>query len=374
LQVLIQKVTAGLNDYDAMNPAKAVETFVDGLANWYIRRSRRRFWKSEDDADKQAAYATLYECLVTLSKLLAPFMPFLTEAMYQNLVRSVEASPDTLQKLGCIGAKAPESVHHCTWPQADLARIDEELIADTRLVREVVSLGRAARQKAKMKVRQPLPQVLVRVKTPAERAALERLSDQVLDELNVKSLTFVSDDSELISYQVKPAFSLLGPKYGKLVPAIKAALEKMDPAVVARKVLGGGHVAVPLDGETLHLEPHEVEVRTIEKPGYATAEEEGYLVGVDIAVTPELEREGLARELVRHIQEARKNAGFRIADRIVTGYQASPKVAEAFAAYSSYIQQETLSVALQPGPLADAYTEHVDIEGEAVTLHLRRQS
>jgi isoleucyl-tRNA synthetase len=294
-------------------------------------------------------------------------MPFLTEAMYQNLVRSVDT-------------KAPESVHHCTWPQADLARIDEGLMADTRLVREVASLGRAARQKARLKVRQPLPQVLVRVKTPQERAALERLSDQVLDELNVKSLAFVSDDSELISYQVKPAFSLLGPKYGRLVPAIKAALERMDPAVVARKVQGGGHVAVPLDGETLHLdgetlhlEPHEVEVRTVEKPGYATAEEEGYLVGVDIAVTPELEREGLARELVRHIQEARKNAGFRIADRIVTGYQASPQVAEAFAAYGPYIQQETLSVELQPGPLADGYTEHVDIEGEAVTLHLRRQ-
>jgi len=361
LQVLIQKVTAGLDDYDAMNPAKAVEVFVDSLANWYIRRSRRRFWKTEDDADKQAAYATLYECLVTLSKLLAPFLPFLTEAMYQNLVRSVDS-------------RAPESVHHCAWPQADPALIDEGLMADIRLVREVVSLGRAARQKARLKVRQPLPQVLVRVKTPAERAALERLSDQVLDELNVKSLAFVSDDSELISYQVKPAFGLLGPKYGKLVPAIKAALEKMDPAMVAHKVLGGGRVAVPLDGETLHLESHEVEVRTLEKPGYATAEEEGYLVGVDIAVTPELEREGLARELVRHVQEARKNAGFRIDDRIVLGYQASPKVTEAFAAYGPYIQQDTLSVALQPGPLADAYTEYVDIEGEAVTLYLRRHS
>ena len=206
-----------------MTACRRLEAFVDDLSNWYVRAVRRRFWKAEDDADKQAAYGTLYACLTTLAKLLAPFTPFLTEAMYQNLVRSVDAA-------------APESVHLCDWPEADAsAGWTRTLLTEMSLLMQVVSLGRAARQKATLKVRQPLAEMLVKVKSPDEQASPRpACSDQVLDELNVKKLDFVKEDSELVTYVLRPVPSLLGPKYGKRLPAIQAALGKLDARQAAR--------------------------------------------------------------------------------------------------------------------------------------------
>jgi isoleucyl-tRNA synthetase len=360
LQTLATTMTDRLDNWDPAGAVRAAESFVDDLSNWYVRRSRRRFWKSESDADKQAAYATLYECLVTLAKLLAPFIPFVTEAMYQNLVRSLDA-------------QAPESVHHCDWPTANAALLDEALMKETRLVRQVVSLGRAARSKANLRVRQPLATMLVKVTADEERAILERLREQVLDELNVKSLDFVKEEADLVSYSVKPMFGLLGPKYGKKVQAIAAALGKLEPAVVARSKRSGNGVNVIIDGETLAILPEELDVRSSERAGFATAEEDGYLVGVSTTLTPELVQEGVAREVVRFTQDTRKEADLDIADRIVAYVQAGEKTTVAVQAFAEYAKQETLTVDLRFGPPpAGVFSAGYDFDGEKVTVGVKK--
>ena len=246
-------------------------------------------------------------------------------------------------------------------------------MTETHLIREVVSLGRAARSKANLRVRQPLATMLVKVKTDEEKTILERLQEQVLDEMNVKKLDFVKEEGELVTYAVKPAFALLGPKYGKKVGAIGAALGKLDAAVVARSKRSGKGVDVVVDGETLTILPDELDVRSSERSGYATAEEEGYLVGVSKEVTLELEQEGIAREIVRFTQDARKDAGLDIADRIVTYIQASEKVVAAVQTWADFVKQETLTVDLHAGPPpAGVFTAANDFEGEQVVIAVQK--
>jgi isoleucyl-tRNA synthetase len=220
LHQLVRGVTDRLQDFDAQAATKLVEAFVDDLSNWYVRRSRRRFWKSESDSDKLAAYATLYECLVTLTKLLAPFTPFLAEEMHQNLVRWFDPA-------------APESVHLTDWPQADASKIDALLSDETRLVMRA-SLGRAARAKAQLRVRQPVAELFVKLPTKMEEHALERLAPQVLDELNVKALRVVRDETDFLRFEVKPNLKLLGQKYGREVQDIARALSSMASPLPAR--------------------------------------------------------------------------------------------------------------------------------------------
>ena len=362
LNALIKYVDERMNDYDMTASARRIQDFVEDLSNWYVRLSRRRFWKGEKDEDKAAAYLTLYECLTTLSKVLAPFTPFLAEEMYRNLVCSVDK-------------EALESVHLCDFPTADEALIDEKLMADTRLVRKVVGLGRAARSKAGIKLRQPLSQVLVKVRSAEEQESVERLSDQVLEELNVKGLHFVADEGELVSYTVSPVPSLLGPKYGRLLPQIQAALGELDASEVARRWRAGEAIEVTVEGQTLSLEPEELNVTMTAKEGYAVAAEGEYLVGVATTLTDELIQEGLARELVRRIQIMRKSAEFRIEDHIVTYYQAGPALQAVLSAYEGYIKAETLSDELIAGsPPAEAYSEVAEIDDEEITLGIVRTS
>ena len=312
LNSLVRRVTDDLEGYDPTSSGRSIQQFVDDLSNWYVRRSRRRFWKSGADADKLAAYWTLYTCLVTLTKLLAPFTPFVAEAMYQNLVRSVDA-------------EAPESVHLAAWPQADAALVDDQLIHDTRLVMRVVSLGRAARSKAGIKVRQPLAVAAVFVHNAAQAEGLRRLGGQVLEELNVKHL------------------------------------EVIDSAEVFE-----GRKAVEHPTDLLALLPD----------GAALAEDEaGYAVGIDTAITPELADEGLARELVHRIQNMRKAAGFEIADRISLYYSDAQRLRRVFADYGDYVREETLAEEIAEGRAPDAaYVEEQMVEGEKVTFAVRRVS
>ena len=312
LNSLVRRVTDDLEGYDPTSSGRSIQQFVDDLSNWYVRRSRRRFWKSGADADKLAAYWTLYTCLVTLTKLLAPFTPFVAEAMYQNLVRSVDA-------------EAPQSVHLAAWPQADAALVDDQLIHDTRLVMRVVSLGRAARSKAGIKVRQPLAVAAVFVHNAAQAEGLRRLGGQVLEELNVKHL------------------------------------EVIDSAEVFE-----GRKAVEHPTDLLALLPD----------GAALAEDEaGYAVGIDTAITPELADEGLARELVHRIQNMRKAAGFEIADRISLYYSDAQRLRRVFADYGDYVREETLAEEIAEGRAPDAaYVEEQMVEGEKVTFAVRRVS
>ncbi len=247
LHLLVKKVTAELDAYDAFAAGRAIADFVDELSNWYVRRSRRRFWKSEADADKIAAYLTLNECLVTLCKLLAPFTPFLAEELYQNLV--AERSPE-----------APESVHLVDWPVADEALIDEDLSFRMAVARQVVNLGRAARNAAQIKTRQPI-EVAVVACGGRQRAAVESLAAVVAEELNVKALEYVDSASELVSYVVKPNYRTLGPKFGKNMPAVAAAVAALPADETGDRVGSGRSVTVTVDGQGVRVRPRRLRRR-----------------------------------------------------------------------------------------------------------------
>ncbi|MEX2225267.1 MAG: isoleucine--tRNA ligase [Dehalococcoidia bacterium] len=359
LHQLVVDVTAALDDFDALAATKRFESFVENLSNWYVRRSRRRFWKSESDTDKQAAYATLYEALLTTARLLAPFTPFLAEEMYQNLVRSFDASE-------------PQSVHLTDWPVADQSKVDRTLSDETKLVMRVASLGRAARAKAQLKVRQPVAELFVKLPTMMEEHALEHLAPQLLDELNVKDLRIIRDETDFLRFEVKPNLKALGQKYGREVQDIAKALQSMpaaDLADVARAVQDGR--TVDIAGKT--LEPDELLVNGREKEGFASASDDGVVVIVSTEMTPELEQEGLAREIVHRIQNLRKDAGFEIADRIRTYYAGDGNLRDVMERFGDYVRQETLSVALeQAPPPAAAHAETANVDGREVTLGVVR--
>lgn len=333
LHALIQEVTSALEAFDAMRVTVAINAFVDDLSNWYVRLSRRRFWRSQADDDKQSAYSTLYEVLVTLTQLLAPVLPFTTENMYQNLVCSV--FPD-----------APQSVHLCDWPTADESLIDRQLIDETDAVMKVVRLGRSARNAAGMKVRQPLATLTVKPSSKIEREAVLRNERMILDELNMKALEVIEDATGLVQHSLKPNFSLLGPKYGKLMPKIQGALSKLDLNALASKVLAGENADVVVEGETISLLPAELTIETMTPENLSCAEETGTVVAVDVALTEALIQEGMIRDLVRQIQNMRKESDFNVDDRITIEYCAEGLLAQAIVSYADYIRQETLANSL----------------------------
>jgi isoleucyl-tRNA synthetase len=360
LHNLVQQVDNDLAHYEMTRSARAIQSFVEDLSNWYVRRSRRRFWKSEADEDKAAAHHTLYECLLTLCKLLAPFQPFTAEEMYQNLVRSWDG-------------EAPESVHLCDYPQADAGLIDEQLMSDTRMVMRVVALGHAARNQAGIKVRQPLAAAIIRCRSDEEAQGLEQLAEQIRDELNVHDVRIASDDSELVEYRISAVPSLVGKKYKALFPAIKEALAKSDAKAVAQSVRAGKALHLTVQGQDVTLMPEDLQVQTSAPEGYALAEEAGYMVALSTVIDLELRLEGAGREIVRRIQTMRKEAGFRIEDSITTWYQAATGLQPVFDTWGDYIKQETLSDRLvAQSPPKDAYVETHELDGETVTLGVRR--
>jgi isoleucyl-tRNA synthetase len=358
LHQLVAQVTERLENYDAYGVTLAVEPFLDDLSNWYVRRSRRRFWKSEQDADKNAAYTTLYDVLTTLCRLLAPLVPFVTETMYQNLVRSVDPG-------------AAESVHHTDWPEDDVTLVDSPLLEQMALVRQIVALGHAARNSANIKLRQPLSRALAHVAADAETLDQE-LVGLVQEELNVKQLTLVSDASELVTYHLLPDNQLLGPRFGKRFPALRAALATQDPLATVQRLRGDGALRLDLDGEEVELTEGEVRVNEEAREGLAVASERDVTVAVDTALTPELVAEGLAREAIRRIQNSRKTAGFRLDDRIVTAYRAEGELAEAIAAWREIIAAETLSVEFAAGdPEPNMHVEECRVSGYLLRTGLR---
>lgn len=355
LQQVIDQVTAALDDYRIYVATKPVEEFLDDLSNWYVRRSRRRFWKSQVDSDKQGAYETLYEVLVTLSKLLAPFVPFVTEAMYQNLVRTVDG-------------KAPESVHHCDYPKSDSKKLELDLLEQMGAARKVVNLGHGVRGAATLKVRQPLARALV-VTPLDQRGRVKAMSEMITEELNVKELVLVADETHLVTYSLLPDNRLLGPKLGARFPKVRAALAAMDPTRAVATLRSGKNLVLEVEGERVELSPSEVLVTPQPKPGFAVQAEGEYVVALDTNVTTELKLEGLAREFVRHIQDLRKSAGFEIEDRIATYYVASETLGRAISMFGEYVRAETLSVELQPGsPPVAASIAQDEFDGEKVAL------
>jgi len=366
LDRLVRTVTDGLEEYDATNSGRAIQDFVDDLSNWYVRRSRRRFWKSESDADKLTAYQTLYEALVTLSKLLAPFTPFVAEEMYQNLVRSVDAA-------------APESVHLCAWP-VPAAQTEGEGAADAGVgfdmaaARRVVEMGRAARNAAAVKTRQPLAEVVVAL-PEAERAAVERLRDVVLDELNAKELRFVGDGGELVAYVVKPNLPVLGPRLGKQLGQVREALAAADAAALVAALRAAGAADLTLaDGTELRLAEDDLLVETGSPDGYQVEGDGARVVALKTALDDALREEGLVRELVHAVQLARKNAGLRIEDTIDLALALPDDLAAVLARHEAYVKAETLASGLACGGAAaapaGAHTETAKVEGREVGIGL----
>jgi isoleucyl-tRNA synthetase len=358
LNQVAERVADSINASDPYNGTIAAEAFLDDLSKWYVRRSRRRYWKSELDSDKNNAYATLYHVLVTFIKILAPFIPFLSEVMYQNLVRAVEP-------------KAYESVHHTAWPKTDSSAADEDLLEQMALARRVASLGLSARKNANLKTRQPLSKVLVYAGKDVLRS---ELVDIVVDELNVKQFEFVKEETTLVQYKVLPDNKILGPRFGSQFPQVRAALTAADPSRVSATIKAGLPVVLEIAGEPVELPPDTILVNTEPMPGLAVAGDKYITVGIDAILTPELKAEGLAREIVRRVQEMRKNAGFNIEDRITTCYQASEPLEHVFATWGDYIAAETLSTQLLDAlPAEGAYVEEHNLEGEALVLAVERK-
>jgi isoleucyl-tRNA synthetase len=305
------------------------------------------------------AYAILYHVLVKLTKLLAPLTPFVTEMMYQNLVRAVQPT-------------AYDSVHHCDWPEVDTAAVQSTLLDQMALTRQVTSLGLGARSTVNLKVRQPLAKALVHVRDGQETLS-EAFTAIVADELNVKALAFVADEATLLRFEVLPNSKLLGPRFGAQFPRVRAALSALDPAAVVHQVQAGLPVVVTMDGEDIALTPEEVLIRTHPAAGLAVATEKGVTVAVDTVVTPALRTEGLARELVRRLQVMRKDAGFNIEDRIITYCLAAGDLAEAVTTWAEYIKAETLSLDLVTAAAPpESYCETHTIEGMTIILGVQR--
>jgi isoleucyl-tRNA synthetase len=360
LNQVMARVTVCMDNYDPYGATLILEPLLDDLTNWYVRRSRRRFWKSEHDADKDAAYATLYDLLVTLSKMLAPLVPFVTEVMYQNLVRSFDGD-------------ACESVHHCAWPAADEGAVDQDLLDRMALAMQVASLGRSARSTSGVKLRQPLSRA--RIYAGKRAVDLGDLAELVTDELNVKTLEFVDSEAELVQYQVGLLPSVLGPKHGKRFPLLRKAVAAMDAEPLVKRLQAGLGVSVELDdGAVVELLPEEAEVRLQGREGYALAEEKGIVVAVDVTVSAELAREGMARDVVRRVQTLRKEADFQLNDRIVTYYDAGEELNIVMVEWGDYIRAETLSLDLVAGPMPPEVAKQgsFKLEGSPLTLGVRK--
>jgi len=355
------RCTEALQDSDAYTATMTIEVLLDDLTNWYVRRSRRRFWKSEHDADKHTAYVTLYYVLVRLIKLLAPFTPFVTEAMYQNLVYAVQ--PD-----------AYESVHHCQWPVADEAVIDQNLLDQMALARQIASLGLGARGSVNIKVRQPLAKVLAYVEGARNKLS-DALVEIVADEVNVKALELVQDEGLLVTYRLVADGKVLGKKFGGKFPKVRAALAEADALAAVRQIRAGLPVQVNVEGEMVELAPEEIIVNTQPAEGLAVAAEKGITVAIDAVVTPELRAEGLVRDIVRQIQTMRKEANYQLDQRIVVGlFGLSDELRSDVALFDRYLCDETLCVDLRYQGEAEAWDQRASVKlgGATIEIAVRR--
>ena len=353
LNTLIGHVEAYLDDLKMTEAGREMQDFMDDLSNWYVRRCRERYWGKDMTADKEAAYMTLYTVLKTMALISAPFTPFMSETMYQNMVRTVDKS-------------APESIHLCDWPHKDESFIDPELEANMAAVLEIVVLGRSARNAANIKNRQPVASMYVQGK-----ALPDMYVSIIADELNVKEVRFVDDASSFISYRVKPQLKTLGPRYGKLLPKINQYLagEGVGNAVVAAHNRGESY-NFDIDGTEISLAAEDVLVSTEENAGFVTVTEHDLSVVLDTNLTPELIEEGFVREIVSKVQTMRKEAGFEVTDHIVLSHHGNSLIESIFAKHGAEIAADTLADSIKLG--SAGYVKDWDINGESVTLGVEK--
>ena len=366
LRQTIREMTEGYKSYVPVEIAEPAEAFLDDLSNWYVRRSRRRFWatRGQDqavDSDKEAAYQTLYLVLVNFAKLLAPVVPFMTEAMYQNLVRAADEH-------------APESVHHCLWPKAESLSAPEQVLVDSMaVVRQAATLGHSVRAAGNLKVRQPLARAVIAA-DPRRRRELKELLGLLAEELNVKTVDFVEQESKLVQYKLLPLNRVLGPKFGKRFPLVRRALARLSGSETVAQLKAGHALHLPLDnGDEVTVAPEEVLIQTHAREGFGVAGEKGLVVALDTVLTPSLVQEGLAREVIRRIQDLRKRAGYALSDRIKVTYHADEALDAAIRAFHGLISLEVLADALESVelPTGDLTLEDT-IAGHAITLAVQK--
>ncbi|MEA2382145.1 MAG: isoleucyl-tRNA synthetase, partial [Solirubrobacteraceae bacterium] len=347
LSATVSEVTERLEAFDATTAGRSIAAFVDDVSNWYVRRSRRRFW----DGDA-AAFATLEHCLVTVAQLLAPFTPFVADEIYDNLDGT------------------EPSVHLTDWPQPE--ERDHGLEGAMAVARETVRLGLSARAGAKVKLRQPLHEAVI-VAAGRERDAIERLGDVVRDELNVKTLRFVQQADELGSYEVKPNYRTLGPRFGKAMPQVAAAIEALDPAHVAAALREGRTLGVVIDGHDHELTADDLVLAMTPLDGYQLEREGSHAVALELALDDELRREGLAREVVHAVQNARKAAGLAVEDRISLTLGGDEELLDAARAHEPYVTGETLATRVEYAGENGA-EQHATIEGLELRIAVVRSS
>ena len=353
LNTLMGRVEAYLDELKMTEAGREMQDFMDDLSNWYVRRCRERYWGKDMTADKEAAYMTLYTVLRTMALISAPFTPFMSETMYQNMVRTVDKS-------------APESIHLCDWPKKDESFIDPELEANMAAVLDIVVLGRSARNAANIKNRQPVASMYVQGK-----ALPDMYVSIIADELNVKEVKFVDDASSFISYRVKPQLKTLGPRYGKLLPKINQYLagEGIGNAVVAAHNRGESY-KFDIDGTEISLAAEDVLVSTEENAGFVTVTEHDLSVVLDTNLTPELIEEGFVREIVSKVQTMRKEAGFEVTDHIVLSHHGNSLIEGIFARHGAEIAADTLADSIKLG--SAGYVKDWEINGESVTLGVEK--
>jgi isoleucyl-tRNA synthetase len=353
-------VSERMDAYDNFVACGRITAFVDALSNWYVRRSRDRFWSGEESADKLDAYWTLYECLLTTAKLVAPFVPFLAETLWQNLA------------VAATDGRALESVHLCDYPTGDPSLVDQPLSEQMDLVREIVSLGRSARMGAKLKVRQPLAKVEVVLVHPQYQAWLESHTGLIREELNVKQVEFIPRADQYITYTVLPDLKRLGPRLGKRLPALKQALGSADAAALLARLEAEGQVTLDLPDGPVTLDATDIQVRLQAKPGWAAAQGPRAVVVVATELTEELVIEGIARELVHGVQNLRKETGCDFTDRIALAIVTdAPDILRAVDDFEDYIRSETLAVRIQRSPPAGLPPTVIDVAGQQATIFLK---
>jgi isoleucyl-tRNA synthetase len=353
LDRLTAETTKRLDDYDLTPSARGIEEFLDDLTNWYIRRSRGRFWAPNGSeggaADKSSAYSALYEVLTSLSRLIAPFTPFVADVLHEHLIRSQQVD-------------APISVHLEEWPVPATDRSDEALEKGMAAVQRIVRLGHAARNLHSLKTRQPLPAVTLVTADESLRGLVEPYEDLLRDELNVKEIRWAADRTVYVHHEIKPIFPKTGPRFGKCMPEVKKALDSGDGDALAAELERAGTVTIQLSDGPAQLSSDEVEVRLVERAGTATQGDRDLLVALETALTPELEAEGLAREFVHWVQQARKKEDLDYADRIRVSYEADPEMKAAVEAHLDWIKGETLAVEVSAATVAAAGEPAVRIE------------
>jgi len=359
LNLLIKKSRYDYDNYSVVSVMKQLNIFLEDLSNWYIRRSRRRFWKSEDDNDKWGAYQTLYEALKGIILVMAPVTPFITEAIYQNLVRNLDP-------------EAPESIHLHEFPKVDESLIDEKLIRNINSVIKIVSMGRAARNKVNLKVRQPLQKLLIKLPPEISAKDFEIFSTQIIEELNVKKIEIIEDDSHLASYVIKPNFAVLGNKYKKQVGLIRAQISKLNPAEVAPKIEKGGTVEIQVAEEKIFLTAEDILVERKDKDGFSTTFDSDYSVAIDTILTEELKREGLVRDFIRQIQTMRKEADFQVEDRINITFDSISLLDEALKENIEYFKTETLVNNIEHSFSQGEYDKDIKVGKEKFKVSISR--